>query len=218
MLFRMPPARRLSALLLSYAVLYVCLAGPHATPSLARADALTQRERDFAVKYLQETRQKFLASIAGLSEAQWKHKLSADRWSVAEVSEHIALSETLILQLVTERVMKAPASKPGPGAPTDEAVIKLITDRSSKAQAPEVLKPTGKWASREELTKDFAASRDKTVAYVKETGEDLRGHSAPHPALKTIDAYQWVLLIAAHSARHTAQIEEIKSDPQFPKK
>src|SRR5918993_2670206 len=190
MLFRMPPARRLSALLLSCAVLFACLAGPHATSSFARVDALTQRERDFAVKYLQETRQKFLESIAGLSEAQWKYKPAADRWSVAEVSEHIALSETAILQLVTERVMKAPASQPAPGAPTDEAVIKLITDRSSKAQAPEVLKPTGKWASREELTKDFAASRDKTVAYVKETGEDLRGHSAPHPALKTIDAYQ----------------------------
>ena len=218
MLFRMPPARRLSALLLSHAVLYVCLAGPHAASSFARADALSQQERDFAVKYLQETRQKFLDSIAGLSEAQWRYKPAADRWSVAEVAEHIALSETAILQLVTERVMKAPASKPAPGAPTDEAVIKLITDRSSKAQAPEVLKPTGKWASREELTKDFSASRDKTVAYVKETGEDLRGHSAPHPALKTIDAYQWVLLIAAHSARHTAQIEEIKADPQFPKK
>ena len=46
----------------------------------------------------------------------------------------------------------------------------------------------------------------------------VSGHSVPHPALKTIDAYQWLLLLAAHSARHTAQIEEVKADPNFPKK
>lgn len=215
---QMPTPRRLGALALACAVLYACLAGPHVTPSFARADALKQSERDFAVKYLEETRQKFMDSVAGLSEAQWKFKSAPERWSVAEVSEHIALSETLILQLVTERVLKTPPAKPAPGSATDEAVIKIITDRSSRVQAPEMLKPTGKWATREELAKDFAASRDKTIAYVKETGDDLRGHSMAHPALKTIDAYQWVLLLAAHSARHTAQIEEIKADPQFPKK
>jgi len=32
-----------------------------------------------------------------------------------------------------------------------------------------------------------------------------------------MDAYQWLLLISAHSARHTAQIEEVKADPNFPK-
>jgi hypothetical protein len=31
-----------------------------------------------------------------------------------------------------------------------------------------------------------------------------------------MDAYQWLLLLAAHTERHTAQIEEIKADPKFP--
>lgn len=202
--------------LLSFAAalsLFVAVAAPS-----SGADALTQKERDYAVKYLEETRDKFLASVEGLSEAQWKYKPAPDRWSVAEVAEHIALSEGIILQLVTDRVMKTPAARPPVGSATDESVVKGITDRSGKFQAPEMLKPTGKWATREELTKDFLAGRGKTVAYVKETQDDLRAHSAPHPVLKTIDAYQWLLLLAAHSARHTAQIEEVKADPNFPKK
>jgi hypothetical protein len=203
--------------LLSLALTLCLLAAAAAAPSSA-ADALTQKERDAAVKYLEETREKFLASVAGLTEAQWKYKPAPDRWSVAEVAEHIALSEGLILGLITDRVMKTPPAKPPAGSATDEAVIKIITDRSSKAQAPEVLKPVGKWATREELTKDFVAGREKTIAFVKGTQDDLRAHSTPHPALKTIDAYQWVLLLAAHSARHTAQIEEVKADPNFPKK
>ncbi|MGH9900766.1 MAG: DinB family protein, partial [Pyrinomonadaceae bacterium] len=188
-----------------------------AAPS-SGADTITQKERDYAVKYLEETREKFLAAVAGLSEAQWKFKSAPDRWSVAEVAEHIALSEGLILQLVTDRVMKSPPAKPPAGSVTDESVVKLVLDRTGKAQAPEMLKPTGKWATREELTKDFIAGREKTIAYVKGTQDDLRAHSAPHPVLKALDAYQWVLLLAAHSARHTAQIEEVKADPDFPKR
>jgi hypothetical protein len=35
---------------------------------------------------------------------------------------------------------------------------------------------------------------------------------------KDLDAYEWVLLIAAHSERHTKQINEVKTDPNFPRK
>ena len=202
--------------LLSLAVALSLLAAAPARTSAA--DTLTPKERDAAVKYLEETREKFLASVTGLSEAQWKYKSAPDRWSVAEVAEHVALSEGIILQLITDRVMKTPAAKTPAPATADDMVVKMILDRSGKFQAPEMLKPTGKWATREELTKDFLAGRERTIAYVKGTQEDLRAHSAPHPVLKTLDAYQWVLLLAAHSARHTAQIEEVKTSPGFPGK
>jgi hypothetical protein len=192
--------------------------GPVPAAPAPAAGSLTQKERDAAVKYLEETRENFLRSIDGLTEAQWKFKPAPDRWSIAEVAEHIALSESMILQLVTDRVMKTPAAKPAPGAASDEAVIKLVNDRSNKAQAPEVLKPVNKWASREALTKDFADARARTISYIRETSDDLRAHSTPHPVLKSLDAYQWVLLLAAHSARHTAQIEEVKAAPGFPSK
>jgi hypothetical protein len=32
-----------------------------------------------------------------------------------------------------------------------------------------------------------------------------------------MDAYEFVLLIAAHSERHTKQILEVKADPNYPK-
>jgi len=33
-----------------------------------------------------------------------------------------------------------------------------------------------------------------------------------------LDGYEFVLLIAAHSERHTKQINEVKVDPNFPRK
>ena len=175
-----------------------------------------QQDREKAIAYLQETRTKFLKSIEGVSEAQWKFKAGPDRWSIAEVAEHIALSESLILGMVEGQVLKAPAKKPGEGI-TDDKLIAGVTDRSQKAQAPEQLKPLNKWPTREALVKDFNAARDKTIAWTKTTTEDLRAHAAPHPAFGPLDAHQWILLLAGHSARHTAQIEEVKTSPGYPK-
>jgi hypothetical protein len=111
--------------------------------------------------------------------------------------------------------MKSPAAG-SPSPLTDQKIIDAITDRSEKFQAPEMLKPTNRWNTREALTKDFLSARERTTDYVKTTADDLRAHAAPHPVLKSIDGYQWVLLLAAHSARHTAQIEEVKTSAGYP--
>jgi hypothetical protein len=45
----------------------------------------------------------------------------------------------------------------------------------------------------------------------------LRAHAVDSPLGPKLDAYEWVLFIAAHSERHTKQIHEVKADPNFPK-
>lgn len=182
----------------------------------APQSAATQKERADAVRYLEVTRQAFLKSVEGVTEAQWKFKPSPETWSIAEVAEHIAISEGLILGMITTQMLQAPPLKPGEGI-LDEKLIAMITDRSQKAQAPEMLRPVNKWATREALVNDFNAERDKTVAWLKTTTENLRGHAAPHPAFGPLDTHQWILLLAGHSARHTAQIEEAKTAAEYPK-
>jgi DinB family protein len=190
------------------------------TLSVVPADAqpLTQQERDSLLKHLQQTQQAFLDSISGLSDAQWTFKAGPDRWSIAEVAEHIAISETTILQLVTDQVMKGPAVPRSGDSVSDEQLLTGLLDRTSKFQAPEMLKPTNRWATRDALTKDFLAAREKTATYVRTTTDDLHGHAAPHPVFKMLDGYQWVLLLSGHSARHTAQIEEVKTSAGYPAK
>ena len=186
-----------------------------AAPALAQP-ASAQGERAAAIKYLEETREAFLKSIADLTETQWTFKASPASWSIAEVAEPIGNSEGTILGLIPTQMIKAPAKKPGEGV-TDETLVAGITDRSQKAQAPEMLKPVNKWATKEALTKAFNADRDKTIEWVKTTPEDLRAHAVPHPMFGPLDTHQWILLVAGHSARHTAQIEEVKTATAYPK-
>lgn len=184
----------------------------------AAAQPLTQQDRDTLLRHLDQTRQGFLKSIAGVSDAQWTFKARPDRWSIAEVAEHIAVSETTILQIVTDKILKSPAAPRDPNAISDAKLLEGLLDRSSTFQAPEMLKPTSRWATRDALAKDFAAAREKTAAYVRTTTDDLHGHSAPHPVFKTLDGYQWILLLSGHAARHTAQIEEVKTSAGYPAK
>ena len=182
------------------------------------ATSLTADERSFALQQLQTTRDNFLKSIAGLSEKQWTFKPAPDRWSVAEVSEHITVSESTIFGVV-QKTLQSPAApeKREEVKGKDQIILQKMVDRSHKAQAPEVLRPTGRWATEAELTDAFEAGRKVTMDYVKTTNDDLRDHFFDHPIFGPLDGYQWLLLLSAHSARHTEQIEEVKSDPNFPK-
>src|SRR5438094_9415401 len=182
----------------------------------ASAQEVTQVEKDKALQYLETTKKNILESTKGLSEAQWNFKPAPDRWSVAQVMEHIAAAEDFIRGMVKEKVMMAPAGASGRDVKkTDEGVLTMVPDRTNKVQAPEPLVPTNRFGSPEGSIKHFAESRAVTENYLKTTA-GLRGHVADSP-LGKLDGYEFVLLIAAHSERHTKQINEVKADPNFPK-
>ncbi len=187
-------------------------------PVLAWAKPLTQGERDRAMSELHATRKSLLDSIAGLSKAQWNFKPSPERWSIAECAEHILISEGILFALVTQKIMQSPAApeKPGAAKGADEQLLKQVIDRSRKFKAPEGRVPGGK-LPQEEIAARFRTDRDRTIAYVRTTTDDLRAHFASHPVFKELDGYQWLLLIAGHTQRHVLQIQEVKADPSYPK-
>jgi hypothetical protein len=183
------------------------------------AGEVSDADRKTLIAHLEQTQKVFLASIQGLSEAQWKWKSAPDRWSVAEVAEHITLSETTLRGLVTDQVMKAPASAEvlAKTKGKEAAILKNIPDRTNRAKAPEMLVPKGTWPTEAATTAAFRESRAKTLALAKDSGKDLRAFAMVNPAVQEADAYQWLLFLSAHTERHTKQIEEVKATAGFPK-
>ena len=182
----------------------------------AHAQEVTQAEKDRALQYLESTKKNVLEATKGLSDAQWNFKPAPDRWSVAQVMEHIAAAEDFIRTMTKEKVMMAPAGEPGRDVKKmDETVLAMVPDRTNKAQAPEPLVPSNRFGSPEGSIKHFVESRATTEDFLKNT-PGLRDHVSDSP-LGKLDGYEFVLLIAAHSERHTKQINEVKADPNFPK-
>lgn len=185
----------------------------------AKAQDVSQEEKDHALAYLESTKKGVVDATKGLSDAQWNFRPAPDRWSIAEVVEHLAAAEDLIRGMTQEQVMKSPAIAPRDPAELkkiDDGVLAQVPDRSHKIQAPEPLKPTNRFGSPDEAEKHFLETRATTEEFLKTT-TDLRAHATDSPMGVKLDGYEWVLLIAAHSERHTKQILEVKADPNFPK-
>jgi hypothetical protein len=179
----------------------------------AAAQNITLVERQQAVQDLDESRDGVVQAVKGLSEAQWKFKPGPNRWSVAEVVEHLALIENFFLQGVCPELIK-PSTPSAETKTTDQLIVSKILDRSTKYQAPDLAVPTGRWAPQDAL-RHFLDERERTAAFLS-SATDLRGHSVSHPALGPLDGYQWILAVAAHTQRHTQQILEVKAAPNFP--
>jgi hypothetical protein len=181
-----------------------------------RAQELTPAEKDKALQYLESTKKDVLDATKGLSPAQWNFKSAPDRWSIAECMEHIAAAEDFIRDNIADGVMKAP---PAPGrdvAQIDAAIIENVPERKTKVQAPDAIKPTNRFGSPQGSIDHFVESRAKTEDFLKSTS-GLRDHAADSPVGTKWDGYEFILLIAAHSERHTNQIKEVKADPNYPK-
>jgi uncharacterized damage-inducible protein DinB len=186
-------------------------------PLAAAGGAMSESERAYLLEQLEQSKKAALASFSSVSQAQWTFKPAPNVWSVQEVAEHIILAEDYIFGGV-QQVLKSPAvDRPAnSNAEYDRKFVAGVQDRSHKATAPEPIVPGAKYATPADAVREFTARRDKTIAYVKSTNDDLRTHAGPGPA-GPMDAYQFLLLIASHSARHTAQILEVEANANYPK-
>lgn len=175
-------------------------------------------DRTKLLDHLSKSREGFERSIQGLTPEQWKFKPAPEVWSVAECAEHIVLTEDLLRDMVAKKVLASPAKTDRTGRAADEEVLAMITNRTTKATAPEMLRPSGLFTSPQAALTKFNDSRTKTLEFVKSDAK-VREHAVPHPALKKdVDGQQWLLYLSGHTMRHTAQIEEVKAHSGFPKK
>ncbi|HET8546400.1 MAG TPA: DinB family protein, partial [Bryobacteraceae bacterium] len=112
---------------------------------------LSSGERNVLLSYLHSSRRQVMDSIVGLSPEQLNYKPAPERWSVAEIVEHLALTEDLIRDAVRKALASA-APAAAPDGPTDQQIIDRYKDRVNRAEAPPALRPGAKWKTAGELT------------------------------------------------------------------
>jgi uncharacterized damage-inducible protein DinB len=175
---------------------------------------MTPAERQKVAALLDETREKLLGATRNLSATQLQYKPAPDRWSVAECLEHVTMVETGVLGNV-QNAIKGEAGSPQVSM-SDDALVQTVTNRSTRAQAPERIVPTGRYP-HDQLLGEFEAARKRTAEFVNSTEVPLRQFAFPHGRFGQVDCYQWLLLVAGHGDRHRQQIEEVIADAGFPR-
>ena len=145
------------------------------------------------------------------AERQQRHP-SAGAWSVANVVEHLSLVETNVTRALTARTGQARVAGLGPaqGAPVvDEARVAGYLDRERRLVANDASQPKSGLALDAAWTR-LDAARQLTKGLIHDVdGLDVSGVAFPHPALGTLDFYQWVVFLGGHESRHRLQILDI---------
>jgi hypothetical protein len=184
----------------------------------ATSPTLTDKERKDAIEQLSKTEQGVFNSLKGLSDAQLNFKPAPDKWSISECVKHIATTE-MFLWHMTDAALKLPAdsSKRSAIKATDDQVLQMVESRAQKIKTAPPLEPQNSpFKSCPDALSSFYDSRKMLKEYVTSTNDDLRDHVVVLP-FGSFDSYQMILFMAAHSNRHTQQIDEVKADPNFPK-
>ncbi len=167
---------------------------------------------DALIDDLSADRAKLAAAVEGVPSHLRGQRPGTDRWSVAEILEHLVIIEKLAATIVRELATRAPA---GGGDATRHASIhfdrSMLRDRSQRIMAPQVTQPTGQM----DAATGWAALQETRVVLLETIraaeGRDLGAVTRPHPRLGTLTGYEWIAALGGHEERHTAQIEEIAS-------
>ena len=162
-------------------------------------------DREVLLDRLRAGKDELLAAVDGLTDEQAKATPGCGGWSALGCVEHVATVDTRLLRrLQTESTeVEAEMSR------EREAVLyDAIAGRAKKVQAPELVHPSGRYATLSEAVQGFVTARDRTIGWVVECEWDLRRRSVEHPAFGSVSAYEMVLIGAAHAARHARQIVE----------
>jgi uncharacterized protein YjbI with pentapeptide repeats len=153
---------------------------------------------------LDDGRRDFLDATRNISEEQASAKPAPECWSALECIEHVVTVEDRYLGWISSGTAVAPQRN-------DEKEIRLFTtirSRLTKVEAPEAVRPRGRFHSLAAALAEFNAVRDRSVQMVQGRGEALYSIGVKHPYFGNLNGAELVHLIDGHARRHADQIRE----------
>lgn len=173
------------------------------------ADPMHPRTSEL-VQHLQQTRAALRSAVDAMPAALQDRKPAPDRWSVAEVLEHLGQVETQVTTLLDrglrqlERQGLRPAQDHSPVLPTLDTA--RLLDRGTRLEAPPPTRPKNGLTAAQawQVLEQGRAALQTTL--LSGDGIDVDPIRAPHPFLGELTFHQWIAFVGLHEARHTAQI------------
>lgn len=161
------------------------------------------------VQTLENGRQELLKSASGLTEGEAQSHPQPGRWSVLECVEHVTVVEEIFLG----RLENAPRESAPPVNREHEADLESrIKSRVNRAEAPELARPTGRYANLADALQAFQSVRARTIRFAEQNSENLYSRAGAHPRFGPLNGIEFLIMMNAHSLRHADQIRELRGD------
>jgi hypothetical protein len=150
--------------------------------------------------------------VSSLTEAQTSTLPEGEKWTVAQIVEHVAMVDGSAMRICAKLLKKAQDSgktSDGHVVISDNFLQKGSEIATMKVEAPEFVHPTEEKTIAESLDKlDENAAQ---LQEMRELFESLDGSEFkfPHPFFGEISAQEWLALKGGHEMRHIKQIEKL---------
>jgi uncharacterized damage-inducible protein DinB len=169
--------------------------------------------------YVEEKRKELLQSFAGAPSSRLSQRGAQDRWSVAEILDHLRMVESGVARLITKRVGQA--REAGLGEEKSTTSVMPSFDKYSAhlesvvLKSPETVLPRTDVDFKEALDGLESSREALRTAVVSANGLALGEIKHTHPILGELDLYQWLIFVGQHEGRHRKQIDRtLKSIPE----
>jgi hypothetical protein len=126
--------------------------------------------------------------------------------------EHLATAERGSLVGLKRALARGPATAEERAATAGktEAILERVPVVRQRVEAPEIVRPTGRYGAWPGSLEAFRQARESTIAFAGEAAaEQLEVLVQPHPALGPLTGVQWLYFAGAHGERHRKHIEEL---------
>jgi hypothetical protein len=163
--------------------------------------------------------------VAGLSEDQLNWKPAADRWSIAQCLDHLALATEKFDPYLTAALARGREKYPVKTAPSYQPtwlggwlIKQLLPEATRRVPAPKIFRPAETapiQGTLEHYLKQHAeivglVSRAEGIDYNKTR---LRSPVTPLMRYSLADAF---VITVVHGQRHVAQARRVRETPGFP--
>ena len=164
-------------------------------------------------EHLAQQRRNLLEAASRVPEGSWQTRPSAEQWSVSEILEHLHRVERGSAAVIAKRIAEARGA--GHPAETETSSVLGTLDEfrvshlDRKLVAPDRVRPTEN-PDRETIERLLAESRSALEAAIASgDGLALGSIKQMHLRFGELDLYQWLLFVAEHEKRHTAQVRDV---------
>ena len=152
--------------------------------------------------------------VASIEPAKLHILPEGEKWSIANVVEHVSLVEEGMIKICAKLLAKAESSsQPANGSiqTSDEFGQKALEIAKIKLEAPDFVLPTCQRSVGESMRRLDESRQTLTTLQALFEKFDSNGHRFPHPYLGNLSAGEWLTLIGGHKLRHIKQIENLSA-------
>ena len=160
----------------------------------------------------EKIRARLKTTLGSLTESQVSSLPDGEKWTIAQIVEHLSMVEEGMAKICSKLLTKAQADEK-----TSDGTVKISAGFVEKGaevatvrlEAPDWVKPVGGKTVGESILKmDDNRRRLQEIRPLFEN-YDCNENKFPHPFFGDISAVEWLTLVGGHEARHLRQIKNL---------